>query len=66
MFMWAKGGYSLTRFYVFLIRAFLGAIFAVLLTRMFYPQASLPWVILTAVGLVGLAYVTEYFRMRKK
>ena len=53
-------------FYIFLIRAFLGTGFAVLLARMFFPKASILGVIGFAVGLVGLAYITESFRRRNK
>ena len=51
---------------MFVIRAFLGGIFAVLLTRFFYPNANIFGVIGFAIGLVGLAYITEHFRQRKK
>jgi hypothetical protein len=54
------------KFYIFLFRVFLGAAFAVLLSRFFFPEASIPWVIGVGICLVGLAYVTEYFRVRKK
>lgn len=56
----------MTRFYIFIIRIFLAAMFAVLLSRFFYPSASISMVIGGAVALVGLAYVTEYFRRGRK
>jgi predicted Na+-dependent transporter len=56
----------LTALVIFIIRAILGAMFAVLLTRFFYPRASIAWVLALAVLLVGLAYVTESFRKRRK
>jgi uncharacterized membrane protein HdeD (DUF308 family) len=56
----------MNRFYIFLIRLILGAGFAVLLSRIFFPGASIPWVIGVGVCLVGLAYVTEYFRVRRQ
>jgi len=56
----------MTRFYIFVFRLVLGAIFAVLLSRFFFPKASMPWVIGVGICLVGLAYVTEYFRMQRK
>ena len=51
---------------IFVIRAILGAIFAVLLTKFFYPNASFLGTAGFAIGLVGLAYITEHFRKRKK
>ena len=56
----------MTRFYIFVIRVFMGALFAVLLSRFFLPQASIPWVIALGVFLVVLAYLSERFRRRKK
>lgn len=56
----------MTQFHVFIIRAILGAGFAVILARMFYPDAGLVYVIGLAVILVGLAYFAEYLRNRKK
>ena len=50
----------------FIIRAILGLVFAVLATRMWYGQVSLPKIIGLAVILVGLAYFAEYLRNRKK
>jgi hypothetical protein len=58
--------FPLTRFYIFLMRAILGAIFAVLLSRFFYPKASILAVAGIAIALVGLAYITEYFRRGRK
>jgi hypothetical protein len=56
----------MTRFYIFVFRLVLGAIFAVLLARFFFPKAGIAWVVGIGICLVGLAYVTEYFRMRGK
>ena len=56
----------MNRFYIFLIRLILGAGFAVLLSRIFFPGASIAWVICIGICLVGLAYVTEYFRVRRQ
>jgi NhaP-type Na+/H+ or K+/H+ antiporter len=53
-------------FYIFFFRAILGAIFAVLLTKFFYPKATFLGTAGLAIGLVGLAYITERFRKRKK
>ena len=51
---------------IFVIRAFMGIIFAILLTRFFYPNAPIIGTAGFAVGLVGLAYITEHYRKRKK
>ena len=56
----------MTRFHVFIIRAILGAGFAVILARMFYPDADLMYVAGLGIILVGLAYFAEYLRNRKK
>ena len=55
----------MNRFYVFLIRAFLGAGLAVLLMRFFFPGANPVLVAGLAIFMVGMAYMTEYFRNRK-
>ncbi|MBW2019852.1 MAG: hypothetical protein JRI58_03200 [Deltaproteobacteria bacterium] len=55
----------MSAFYIFVIRAILGALFAVLLTRFFYPRATIVGIIAVAICLVGLAYITEYSRKRK-
>ncbi len=54
------------RFYVFVVRAVLGAMFAVFLVRFFYGEVALPYVAGLAVFLVGLAYILEYWRMKKR
>ena len=56
----------MSRFNIFVIRAIIGAAFAVVLGRMFYPQAGIPYVAGLGVILVGLAYFAEYLRNRKK
>ena len=56
----------MTRFYIFVIRVIMGGFFAVLLSRFFFPQASIGWVIALGVLVVGLAYLSERFRKRKK
>ncbi len=53
------------RFPVFILRALLGIVFAVIATRMFYGVVDLKYVIGLAIILVGLAYFAEYLRHRK-
>ena len=48
------------------MRVILGVVFAVVLTRMFYGRVELGWVVGLAIFLVGMSYVTEYFRNRKR
>ena len=56
----------MNRFFVFILRVILSGIFAVILVRLFYPQAGILWIVGAAIGLLGLAYVTEYFRIRNR
>ncbi|CAN2040636.1 conserved hypothetical protein [Candidatus Magnetomoraceae bacterium gMMP-15] len=55
----------MNNFQVFIIRAIVGAAFAVIITRFFYPQAKIIMAMAVGVFLVGMAYVLEYFRKRK-
>ncbi|MDF1593905.1 MAG: hypothetical protein P1P89_20540 [Desulfobacterales bacterium] len=55
----------MNRFYIFLIRAVLGAALALILMRFFYPAANPVFVAGLGIFMVGMAYVTEYFRNRK-
>ena len=54
------------QFNIFVIRAILGAVFAVVLSRFFYPDAKIPYLIGLGIILVGIAYLAEYLRNRKK
>jgi len=54
------------QFNIFIIRAVFGAVFAVVLTRMFYGKIEIVYVAGLAVFLVGMAYVMEYFRKKRK
>ena len=56
----------MVQFNIFIIRAVFGAVFAVVLTRMFYGKVEIVYVAGLAVFLVGMAYVLECFRKRKK
>jgi uncharacterized membrane protein HdeD (DUF308 family) len=56
----------MTQFNKFIIRAVFGAVFAVVLTRMFYGKVAIVYVAGLAVFLVGMAYVMEYFRKKRK
>jgi uncharacterized membrane protein YoaK (UPF0700 family) len=51
---------------ILVIRAILGAVFGILLMRFFYPDAPLSVVVLLCAILVGLSYLTQYLRRRRK
>jgi F0F1-type ATP synthase assembly protein I len=51
---------------VFIIRAVMGVVFGILLSKFFYPQAPLLFIVGLCAALVVLAYVTEYLRQRNK
>ena len=50
----------------FIIRAVLGVVFGVLLSRFFYPRAPLVFIVGLVMVLVGLAYLSEYLKNRRK
>jgi len=51
---------------IFVIRAIVGLVFAVVVTRMFYGRTNPLYIAGLAVILVGLAYFAEYLRRRRK
>jgi len=56
---------KLNQFQIFIIRAVIGAVFAVVLTRMFYGKVNIAYVVGLAIIMVGLAYFAEFLRHRK-
>jgi hypothetical protein len=52
--------------HVFIIRAAMGVIFGVILSRFFYPKAPLVFIVGLCIALVALAYLAEYLRRRNK
>lgn len=56
----------MTGWQIFIIRAIMGVVFGVILSRFFYPDAPLIFIICLCIILVGLAYLTQYLRQRKK
>jgi hypothetical protein len=56
----------MTPFQIFIIRAIVGAGFAVLVVRMFYGKVQIIYVAGLAVFMVGMAYVLEYFRNKRE
>ena len=53
-------------FLIFVIRAIIGLVFAVILTRMFYGRIDPIYIAGLAIILVGLAYFSEYLRKRRE
>ncbi len=51
---------------IFIIRAVIGVVFGIILSRFFYPDAPLIFIVGLCIMLVGLAYLSEYLRGRKK
>jgi hypothetical protein len=54
-----------SQWHIFIIRAIMGLVFAVIVTRMFYGRIDPIYVAGLAVILVGLAYFAEFLRQRK-
>jgi heme/copper-type cytochrome/quinol oxidase subunit 4 len=57
---------ALFQIQVFVLRAILGAAFAVVIARTFYPRTELVKVIGLAIIIVGLAYFAEYLKKRRR
>ena len=62
----SRGNSKVPQYQIFIIRAVLGVVFGVVLSRFFYPDASLVFVIGLILVLVGLAYLVEYLKNRKQ
>ena len=56
----------MTGLHIFVIRAILAIVFAVIATRMFYGRVEPVIIAGLAVILLGLAYFAEYLRHRKR
>jgi len=56
----------LKNFNIMVMRIILGVFFAVMLTRFFYGRVEPVWVVGLAIFLVGMSYVTEYIRNRRR
>ena len=55
----------MVKFNIFVMRAVLGAVFAVILTRIFHPEFHIAYVAGFTILLVGMAYGLEYWRSKK-
>jgi uncharacterized membrane protein HdeD (DUF308 family) len=51
---------------IFIIRAIVGLAFAAIITRLFRGSMDPVYVVGLAIIMVGLAYLAEYFRKRRK
>jgi Flp pilus assembly protein TadB len=60
--IWAK---KMKPFQIFVIRAVIGLVAAVFLTRWFYGRIEPMYIVVLAAILVGLAYFSEYLRKRR-
>jgi hypothetical protein len=47
------------------MRAIIAAFFAVVLTRLFYGRVEVLYVVGLGIFLMGMSYVTEYYRSKK-
>ncbi len=56
----------MTSYQIFAIRAVLGIVFAVVILRFFYPRAGIAYAIGLAIFLVGMAYITEAWRRKRR
>ena len=55
----------MNQFQIFIIRAIIGAVIAVILTRAFTGRIYIPYILGLAIIMVGLAYFSEYLRNRR-
>jgi hypothetical protein len=56
----------MNRFNIFIMRAILSAFFAVVITRFFYGRVAPLYVAGLTIFLMGMSYVTEYYRSKKR
>jgi hypothetical protein len=56
----------MNRFNIFIMRAILSAFFAVVITRIFYGRVAPLYVAGLTIFLMGMSYVTEYYRSKKR
>ena len=54
----------MTKYHIFVIRAILSGVVAVVLTRMFYGSVNPVFVIGLAIILLGLAYLSAYLKKK--
>lgn len=54
----------MTKIYIFLFRAVLAAVFAVIVSRLFFQDASFIKVVGLGAGLLGFSYLFEHIRKK--
>ncbi len=54
----------MNKFYVFLFRAVLAAVFAIIVSRIFFQDTSLIKVVGLGAALLGFSYLFEYIRKK--
>lgn len=55
----------MNQFLIFVLRVIIGAVFAVIISRFFRPDAGPVFVVLLGGFFVGFSYLLEYYRKRK-
>ncbi len=55
----------MTKYMIFILRAIFSCVFAVVICKMFRPDAQLPFIGGLAFFLLGTSYGFEYFRKKK-
>ena len=61
-----RNNFTMNRFNIFIMRTVLSVCFAVFLTRFFYGRVEPLYVAGLAIFLMGMSYVTEYYRSKKR
>lgn len=56
----------MNKFNIFVIKIILGAVFAVILMRIFYPMVHFFYVAVLGVFMVGMSYFFGYLRSKKR
>lgn len=55
----------MTKYMIFIFRAIFSAVFAVVICKMFRPDAQIPFIAGLAIFLLGTSYGFEYYRKKK-
>lgn len=55
----------MNQFLIFIVRAVFSGVFAVIIGRMFRPEAGMPFIGGLTVCLLGASYLFEYFRKKR-
>ena len=55
----------MTKYMIFIVRAVFSAVFAVLICKMFRPEAEVPFIAGLGIFLLVTSYIFEYYRKKK-